>query len=48
MILGLLNLKVLIQKYIPKEIVAQKKDETYEILLSMLQQSWLPKDIIVD
>ena len=50
MILGLLNLKVLISKYIPKEIVDQTKDQTYEILLGMLERNYgqLPKDIIVD
>ena len=48
MILGLLNLKVLISKYIPKEIVSQEKEHTYEILVKMLGFSRIPKDVIVD
>ena len=35
--MGLLNLKVLISKYIPKDIVSEQKDMTFEILISMLE-----------
>ena len=46
--IGLLNLRVLISNYIPTEIVSQKKNEIFVILMGLLQKKGVEKDPIVD
>ena len=43
-----MNLRTLFKNYLPLDIVHQKKDEMFNILLDMLKKSEVAKEPIVD
>ena len=44
----LMNLRTLFKNYLPLDIVHQKKDEMFNILLDMLKKAEVTKEPIVD
>ena len=47
-VVGLMNLRTLFKNYLPLEIIHQKKDEMFNILLDMLKKAEVTKEPIVD
>ena len=45
---SLMNLKALISAYVPLDIVEEKKDALFNLLLTLLQKEGVNKDPIVD